>query len=889
MNQKMNILFVHYVAFLFLFLAGNSIKGFSQLQTRPPEPISFFGFVPGSDQNLFDYEALISYLKKADAASDKMKMIEVGTTPLGKPMYLAFISSAENIANLEKLKKINKALALNPSLSKTERSRYFKDGKVFLLATLSMHSGEVGPSQAAPLIVYELLTSDDPQLRSQLDNVVFMFVPNHNPDGMDMVVNNYKRYKGTRYEGATLPGVYHKYVGHDNNRDFVTLSQEDTKTIARIYTSEWYPQVMVEKHQMGSHGPRYFVPPMHDPIAENIDAEIWNWTWVFGSNMVKDMTEKGLKGVSQHNLFDDYWPGSTETALWKNIVSLLTEAAGVKDATPIYVEPNELRGYGKGLSEYKKSINMALPWPGGWWRLGDIVQYEIESTKSMIKTCALQREELLRFRNNLCRREVQKGKTEAPFYYLFPAKQHDPGELFALIKLLQEHGVTVSRLTENYTFGSLHGLKGDFIVSLAQPYRSFIKEVLEAQTFPLRHYTPNGKIIKPYDITSWSLPLHRGVRTIAVDEYPGHLESALKALPNDFEVQTEIPETFWATVLNVNYNESFKTAFKALGLGLTVKRLEKIVDYNDQKIPNGSFVVFYQASKKKELKALLQNLSFTPLYLNKPVSMETTTVKMPRIALVETWFHDMDAGWTRFIFDRYRIPYTVKHPGDFEKTNFAKNFDIVVFPDADKNILMSGKRKSKDAYFVSNYPPQYTKGIGEKGFEKLMTFLDKGGKIISWGRSTALFMGALKIKHSKKNIEEFQLPIEDISAAAAKDGLYVPGSFMKIELKQDHPLTLGLEKEIGVFYRGRPIFATSFPNFDMDRRVIAKFPETDILLSGYAEKEEKLADRTVMAWLKKGRGQLVLYGFNPQFRASTQVSFKLIFNALLLPDVKKMY
>lgn len=856
----------------------------SSLQT----PASFIGFDPGSDSNLFDYETLISYLKKADAASDKMKMIEVGTTPLGKPMYLAFISSAENIANLNRLKNINKELALNPSLSESQRGQYFKEGKAFLLATLSMHSGEVGPSQAAPLIVYDLLTSNDPQLKTQLQEVVFMFVPCHNPDGMDMVVNNYKRYKGTKYEGASLPGVYHKYVGHDNNRDFVTLSQEDTQVINRIFTSEWYPQVMVEKHQMGSRGPRYFVPPMHDPIAENIDAEIWNWTWVFGSNMVKDMTEKGLSGVSQHNLFDDYWPGSTETALWKNVISLLTEAAGVKDATPIYVEPNELRGYGKGLSEYKKSINMALPWPGGWWRLGDIVRYEIESTKSMIKTCALHREELLRFRNDLCRREVQRGKTEPPFFYLLPAKQHDPGELFALIKLMQEHGVTVARLTADYTFGNQRGAQGDFIISLAQPYRSFIKEVMEAQTFPVRHYTPNGKIIKPYDITSWSLPLHRGVRALPIMEPAIRLDKKLQKVSSDFALRPEVPETFWAAVLNVNYNESFKAAFKALGLGLKVKRLEKIVDFNDKKIPNGSFVVFYQTSKKKEIRSLLSNLAFAPLYLNKQVRMEAKPMRMPRIALVETWFHDMDAGWTRFIFDQYHIPYSVKHPGDFEKTDFAKDFDVLVFPDDDKNILMNGKWKSKDSYYVSNYPPAYTKGIEKKGFNKLMTFLDKGGKIISWGRSTALFMGALKIKHSKKDIEEFQLPIEDISAAATKDGLYVPGSFMKIELKQKHPLTLGLEKEIGVFYRGRPIFATSFPNFDMDRRVIAKFPEKDILLSGYAEHQEKLAGRTVMAWLKKGRGQLVLYGFNPQFRASTQVSFKLIFNALLLPDVGKI-
>ena len=91
---------------------------------------------------------------------------------------------------------------------------------------------------------------------------------------------------------------------------------------------------------------------------------------------------------------------------------------------------------------------------------------------------------------------------------------------------------------------------------------------------------------------------------------------------------------------------------------------------------------------------------------------------------------------------------------------------------------------------------------------------------------------------------------------------------------------------IGVFTRGRPVFVTSLPNFDMDRRVIATFPEKNILLSGYCEHEEKLGNKSAMVWLKKGKGQLVLFGFNPQFRASTQGSFKLIFNALLLPKIQ---
>ena len=142
--------------FFTFFISTNSYS-----QITIPTPESHFGFTPGSDRMLFNYEELISYLEKLDEVSSKIKMENIGVSPMGKPMYAVFISSKENIQNLEKLKKINKELALNFQLSEEERSTYIKDGKAFFLFTLSMHSNEVGPAQALPLIAYELLTTSD--------------------------------------------------------------------------------------------------------------------------------------------------------------------------------------------------------------------------------------------------------------------------------------------------------------------------------------------------------------------------------------------------------------------------------------------------------------------------------------------------------------------------------------------------------------------------------------------------------------------------------------------------------------------------------------------------------------------------------------------------------
>ena len=851
----------------------------SAQENKLPIPSDYFGFKPGTDRELITYEELIAYLQNLDDASGKIKMVRIGESPLGKPMYVCLISSEENINNIDRLKQINRSLALNPAIPDVERSKMIEEGKVFIYATLSMHSNEVGPSQAAPLVAYELATTKDADMINSLNDVVYMMVPCHNPDGMDMMVEHYKKYRDTKYDGCSMPGVYHKYVGHDNNRDFITLSQKDTKAIASVYNLDWFPQVMVEKHQMGSRGVRYYVPPPHDPIAMNIDAGIWNWMGVFGSNLMTDMTADSLAGVAQHYLFDDYWPGSTETCIWKNVIGMLTECASAQLAKPVYIEPNELGAYGKGLSEYKKSINMPYPWEGGWWRLGDIVDYELSSTFSFIKTGSKHKDEILAFRNDLCRKEVQKGKTEAPYYYIMPLKQHDQSEMAGIVNLLKEQGIDVYTLTQDVTIDGCPYSSGDVVVPLAQPFRSFIKEVMEVQEYPVRHYTPDGDIIKPYDITSWSLPLHRGVKSVEVNTKSETLESSLKKIAGEYAIKHPPMLEYYAFVFPAGNNESYKAAFYALAKGWKVDRTRKPFDMRGKTVEAGSFLIY-------KYNKFFDSLLISPEAVAHKPEVDVERLKMPKIALVETFFHDMDAGWTRYVFDQYGIPYTVVHPQDFENTDLAGNFDVVVFPSNSKDILKSGKYKSGSSYYISSYPPEYTKGMGDKGMQKLMAFLDNGGIIVSWGRSTALFNTNLTIKNGDDK-DEFRLPFSDISDRLSKKGLYCPGSFVKVDLHKSHELTFGMEKTTGIFYRGRPVFSTSIPNFDMDRRVIATFPEKDILLSGYLDNGDKLADKTAMVWLRKGKGQLVLMAFNPQFRASTQGTFKLLFNSLLLKKIKE--
>jgi len=845
-----------------------------------PDPSAFFGFEPGADRSLLDYGQLVDYLEAAADASPRVTVREIARTTLDRPMVLVFVSSEANIERLDELRAVNRRLALDPAIPEAERADLVERGRVFILGTLSMHSTEVAPAQSLPLLVHRLATAEDEETLGWLDNVVLMVVACLNPDGMDMVVEHYREELGTPYEGGSMPGLYHHYVGHDNNRDYVALNLAESRALNRVYSTEWFPQLHLDKHQMGRTGPRYFVPRYHDPIAENIDAKLWVWSDVFGSAMARAIGDAGLSGVASNWTFDEYWPGASTTDHWKGVISLLTEAASCRVATPVYVEPNERRVWGKGLSEYEKSVNMPDPWPGGWWRLGDIVDYELASWRGAIATAAMLREELLTFRNDLCREEVDRGRTEPPFYYVVPTDQHDVSTRDELVSLLLEHGVEVAELTGPTEIAGHRFAAGDVVVPLAQPFRPFVKEVMEAQRYPVRHYTPGGETIRPYDITSWSLPLHLGVTAIEVDVRSEELEGLLR--PATAPATSTPTVGAWGFALDPRDNATYAAIFEALGSGATVLRTSAPMTLDGVELPAGAFLVHEPGDTVIEAvgTARAHALDTEPEVDRRPLAQS-------RIALVESWFHHMDGGWTRLLFERNGIEYTLLRPGDIPDTDLAARFDVVVFPAEDPDILREGKRKNGDEYRISDYRPEYREGLGDDGMERIEAFLEAGGRIVAWGESTGLFLEPFTFGEGDDALE-LELPVRDDSETLDDRGLRVPGSMLAVELLPDHPLTLGMPATTGVFSEGRPVLGTELPTLITDRRVIARFPDgdEDILLSGFAEKAELLAGRPALVWARAGRGQLVLFGFQPQFRASTPATSKLLFNALLLPEVR---
>jgi hypothetical protein len=482
-------------ALLFTLLVAAAATATAQV----PTPSGYLKMNVGADRTLADYRQIVSYFRALDAASPKLEIQNLGKTTLGEEMIMAIISSEQNMRNLPRIREIAARLADPRGLSDAEANRLIDEGKTIVLVTCNIHSTEIASSQMAMEWAYALVTATDPETKRRLDNAVLLLVPSLNPDGQIIVTDWYRKYLGTKYEGGDLPWLYHHYVGHDNNRDWFMLTQKETKAMNRAIYRDWFPQVFVDEHQMGSNGPRMFIPPFADPMDPDVNPLIWREVNIIGSNMAFRLEQQKKSGLIYGYSFDAYWLGGTRnTGWWKNITGLLLETASARIATPMTVEPSELTGGRKGLMDYKATINHPNPWKGGVWRMRDVMDYERIASDALLETAADRRADFLR---DLLTRAREAVAAAAPREaYRVPKQQRDWPTAQQMTAILLEHNVEVRQAPN-----------GDYWIPMAQPYGKFVTEMLEPQRYPEVRLQAGKEILRPYDVATWTLPLMMGV------------------------------------------------------------------------------------------------------------------------------------------------------------------------------------------------------------------------------------------------------------------------------------------------------------------------------------------------------------------------------------------
>ena len=340
------------------------LAGYTFAQSLPA-PTDVLGFTPGDDRKLASWTQIVDYFKKLDTASDRMTFQEIGKTTMGAPFVYATISSPENLKNLERYKQIN-ALLADPrkmaaglplvvtgvknnsqkrrlSLPEDISAQLIRDGKTIVLITCGVHSTEVGSTLSSMLIAHRLASSNEPEIQNILKNTIILLVPSLNPDGVDIVKNWYDKTLGTPYEGTTPPELYHKYVGHDNNRDWYAFTQVETQlTVDKIH-NVWHPQIVHDIHQQGANGARLFLPPYMAPVEPNVPKQIVEGYTELGNAMAADLRSKGFEGITTNTTYDAWTPARAYSH-YHGGVRILSETASARIASPITVKFEDLRG-----------------------------------------------------------------------------------------------------------------------------------------------------------------------------------------------------------------------------------------------------------------------------------------------------------------------------------------------------------------------------------------------------------------------------------------------------------------------------------------------------------------------------------------------------------------
>ncbi|MBL8143794.1 MAG: peptidase M14 [Acidobacteria bacterium] len=857
-----------------LLLAPFAARPVAQSATPATRPVSspyvVFGFQMGDDGQLATWEEIERYFAEVAERSDRVELLKYGRSTEGRTMLAAIVSAPENIRRLEAIRTANLRLADPRSLTTDEAARLAADQKAIVVLGHSIHATEIGATQMANELLHKLATTDDPRWLNILRETVILVIPSMNPDGHALVTDWFARTKPTPFAGAPMPWLYHKYAGHDINRDAFMLQLAENRSFADLFYRMWHPHVFLTLHQMGPRGPRFFVPPNYDPIDPNSDPLVWRTAGLLGHAMAMALERENKAGVISNAMYDYYWPGYEDSApIGHNTVCLLTEVASVRVANPIEIAPGDLQGTPRGLPEYKQQINFPNPWKGGTWRLRDIVDYELIAVDGLLDGVARYRREIVENFVTMGRRAVELGRAGGPYAFVVPQEQFDAQAAHTLEQLLIDGAVEVHRALEPFRAGNRDYPAGTDIVFMAQPFRAYAKTLLELQRYPVRKLAPNAPPERPYDVAGWTLPLQMNVdvHTIA-DAFEVPIMTKLdRATLTASQVWGERNPSYY--IVEGKGNAVAQAVNRLRAAGLTPSWTLAPIDAQGYRYAAGSLVVPATKVSRPLIDRFARDLGLRSIGLKGKAPANVAPVGGARVGLHKPWVENIDEGWTRLLLERYEFPFTNVTDQQIRAGNLRAQFDVLVLPDAAPERLVDGHRPGA-------LPAEYVGGIGTSGVEALKAFVNDGGTLVCLDSSCGLVL------------ERFGLPVVDRARAPENSRLFCPGSLVRLSLDTSHPLGFGMPADTAALFaygsayelRARePGSAVSAPAPGVT--FVGKYGTGDPLLSGWLEGGDVIAGHGALADVTYGRGRLVLVGFRAQHRAQSYATFRVVFNALM--------
>ena len=848
-----------------------------------PTPESVLGFAAGADFHLASYEQSLEYFQRLDAASDRVQLLEVGRTSEGRPWYIALISSAENLRNLDHYRDIALRLANPGDMTESEARALAREGKAIVHVDGGLHATEVAGSQHTIQLAYDLVTGDDdPEIAAILDNVILMLWFSMNPDGQTMVADWYTSNLGTPFEVSSMPWLYQKYVGHDNNRDGYMINQVEARTVTRM-TRGWEPQILYNHHQTAPFPARIWIPPFAEPISPNVHPLMWRQVNLIGMAMAEALEERGQKGaVHMGSGFDDWYPGFLDHAHnFHNVASLLTETGLYRYATPHFYTVSDFPAQARGL--LPQSL-YSSPWEGGWWRLRDAVDYMITASISVLDVAAKYKEDFLYNRFQAARDVVAQYRDGPPYAFFIPQEQRDPVAAPEMLRRLAYNGIAIHTLSAPVTVDGITHPAGSWVILMDQPNANFVRALFAVQEYPdLREY-PDGPPDQPYDVSGWTLPYQFDVRVVEVrTPVSAELRQAMRPLSAEpLPLTAEGDASLWdsppgvgfdtdpvaraivppegrvtgggsALVLDAAENNSYRAMNRAWSLGGQVGFAPGTAGEDGEAGTSGSWVVSGLTGNARS--ALVRDF-----HLQAQGGSAAAVIQYPRIGLYRPWTASMDEGWTRWALEMYGFDFQSLYNADVLAGELRDRYDVIVISDMSARSILEGNA-------VGSVPPRYAGGLGAEGVRELDAFVREGGTLVTINGSSAFAVDAL------------HLPVRDVVANLGREEFSASGAIMELLVDPSHPVMSGVSGQAKIMVGRSPVYTTEE---GFEGRILAKYPsEGTPLLSGYLLGEEHLQGYAAAVEVFHGKGRVVLLALRPQWRGQPFGSFKILFNAAL--------
>ena len=901
-------------------------------QSKLTSPKEQFGFNIGDDYQLANYTQLEAYFKKLAQESDRMKLVEIGKSAEGRTMYTAIITSPENHKRLDRDREISRRLAQAENLTDEQAHALAAEGKAVVWIDGGLHATEVLGAQQLIETVWQMVSRSDAETMRFLNDVVILACL-VNPDGMELVSNWYLREsEPTKRTFATIPRLYQKYIGHDNNRDFYMTTQPETAAINRIFYHDWFPQIVYNHHQTGPVGTVMFAPPFRDPFNYNYDPLVPLGIDLVGAAMHSRFALEGKPGVTMRSgsSYSTWWNGGLRTTVYfHNMIGLLTETIG--NPTPMEV-PLVLRN---------QLPRGDLPYPIApqKWHFRQSIEYSITANRAVLDVASKHREDFLFNSYRMGRNAIERGSrdhwtttphevaeaqaayakdrspqtgrgqaAEVPEAGGFVAERTQPVKYFEMmrtpekrdprgfilpsdqadfltatkfINALIKNGVTIQRATQAFQVNGKTYPAGSYVVKTAQAFRAHVMDMFEPQDHPHDFAYPGGPPVPPYDSAGWTLAFQMGVKFDRIlDGFDGPFEK-LSGLVKPPAGRVTTAASAAGYLLSHQANDAFIATNRLLAGGDDVYWLRQTFNANGKAYPAGTIFIAAKPATLPKLHKMAEELGLSFEAVTSRPTGEAFKLRPLRIGLWDRYGGSMPSGWTRWLLEQYEFPFTVVYPQTLDAGNLADKFDVLIF--------VSGAIPLRDARSEGQFgrmpnpediPDEYRAWLGSvsvaKTVPQLQKFMEAGGAVLTIGTSTNLgYLTRLPVTNALTE----RLP-DGTERPLAREKFYVPGSILQASVDTTSPLAYGLPDKLDFFFDNSPAFRLKPEAALRGVRPVAWFDSDKPLRSGWAWGQKYLQDSVAVIDASVGKGRLLMFGPEITFRAQPHGTFKFLFNGI---------